>query len=260
MQPTAWIYWENAGGRRDTPAHIRLCVRTIIRSAGTAALRHLNAETARDFAPSLPRWWDDLEVLAHKADILKAHLLYHRGGIVLDADTIVIRDLDFMLTLLDSGVEFFGFGPSGDPSIGVLAARSGSRVAQRWLENQLAAFERREISWSTFGNDSLAPAAREFDAICLPWHMTHPFPWYEWQRYLTNESAETFADGAHAMFSLFNKMLGPVIADTAEDDLLNGPTLLSQLFRIALDDHKRRSFCRRSVVNYYLPSDGCSTG
>jgi hypothetical protein len=250
MQRTAWVYWENPKGQIEIPAHIKLCVRTIERSTRTGTLQLLNAENARDVVSSLPSWWDDLETLAHKADILKAHLLYHHGGIVLDADTITVRDLEFMFTLLERGIVFFGFGPSGDPSIGVLAARRGSRVAQRWLENQLAAFERQGISWCTFGNDSLSPVVQELGALCLPWHLTHPFPWYDWQRYLSHETAETFGDGTYAMFSLFNKMLGPSIYDVSEEDLLNSPSLVSQLFRIALDEQRRKWFCRRDVFDF----------
>jgi hypothetical protein len=205
------------------------------RAVGAYDLCVLDADTAGRIATSLPPWWSQLEVLAHKADILKAHLLYYHGGLVIDADTIVMRDVDFIFDELERGADFLGFGPDGDPSIGVLAAKAGSRTACDWIANQLAAFDVGDVGWETFGSQSLQPAVGLHGCTTLPWRLTHPIPWYEWNRFLSDESAEEFVDGSCALISLFNQMIGPTIANFSEEQLLNSPILLSQLFRIALD-------------------------
>jgi len=218
------------------------------RAAGADALHVLNADSASRIATSLPPWWSQLEVLAHKADILKAHLLYRYGGLVIDADTIALGDFGFIFDELERGADFLGFGPEGDPSIGVLAAKPGSLTARDWIANQLAAFERGDIGWETFGSQSLAPAVALHGCTILPWRLTHSIPWYEWNRFLSNESAEALTDGSCALVSLFNQMIGPTISSFSEVQLLNSPTLLSQLFRIALDSRELADACREPVA------------
>lgn len=248
MSRPIWVYWENPIGQDYTPMYIELCLRTMDRAAGPGALQVLDADSASRIATSLPPWWSQLEVLAHKADILKAHLLYLHGGLVIDADTIALRDFSFIFEELERGADFLGFGPEGDPSIGVLAARPGSRTARGWVANQLAAFERGDISWETFGSQSLAPAVELHGCTILPWRLTHPIPWYEWNRFLSDETAEPLTDGSCALVSLFNQMIGPTIAGFSEDQLLNSPTLLSQLFRVALDSRKLADAFREQVA------------
>jgi hypothetical protein len=249
MSRPIWVYWENPIGQDYTPKYIELCLRTMDRAAGPDTLHVLDAASASRVATSLPPWWSQLEVLAHKADILKAHLLYLHGGLAIDADTIALRDFSFIFEELERGADFLGFGPEGDPSIGVLAAKPGSRTARDWILNQLAAFERGGISWETFGSQSLAPAVALHGCTILPWRLTHPILWYEWNRFLSDENVEAFADGSYSLVSLFNQMIGPTIARFSEDQLLNSPTLLSQLFRVALGSRDLAGACREQVAN-----------
>jgi len=100
----------------------------------------LTPETIHNYLPNLNFDFSNL-LIAQKVDYYRIALLYKFGGIWMDADTIVLKDLDEIFQKLDEGYDYAGFGCSlnvcfngkGIPSNGVLASRKDSKLMERCL-------------------------------------------------------------------------------------------------------------------------------
>jgi len=89
----------------------------------------LNETTVYDYLPNLRTDINSLP-LALKTDYIRVALLYTYGGLWLDADTIMITDMQPIVDLLNQNTDYIGFGCTGTtcsngygrPSNGVMAA------------------------------------------------------------------------------------------------------------------------------------------
>ena len=104
-QKTVWMYWENPPGF-SKPAYLDLCLETIQKHLGSFELKLLDERSVTDYIalpktirhPALP--------LDRKADYIRYALLYEYGGVWLDCDLILLRDVDALVT---PGLEQTGF-------------------------------------------------------------------------------------------------------------------------------------------------------
>ena len=128
-----WVYWENIN-RPNYPTHIKLFLDTIKLHLGTKyKLVILNEKTISQYLPDLRDDFFNLMV-AQKVDYYRIALLYKYGGIWLDADIIVMKDLEPIFKKLDEGYDYVGFGCTGyqcsngkfKPSNWVMGARPQS--------------------------------------------------------------------------------------------------------------------------------------
>lgn len=111
------------------PAYLRLCMETWKRNLGGYEIVVLNYANLEGYLPSTTY---DLAVLkrlpfALQKDALLAAVLCEHGGVFMDIDTIVTRDIAPVLANL-SRAEMVLF----DVHIGFAAARRGARVPCRW--------------------------------------------------------------------------------------------------------------------------------
>lgn len=95
----------------------------------------INATNIRAFIPDLPAEYDrmPLDYDAAKSDVVRYALLYHHGGIYLDTDFLVAKDLSPILDRIDDHdlVSYTTIGQScrkGTFSSNFLAGRKGSQV------------------------------------------------------------------------------------------------------------------------------------
>lgn len=95
----------------------------------------INETNIRVFIPDLPAEYDrmPLDYDAAKSDVVRYALLYHHGGIYLDTDFLVAKDLSPILDRIDDHdlVSYTTFGQScrkGTFSSNFLAGRKGSQV------------------------------------------------------------------------------------------------------------------------------------
>jgi len=105
-----WMYWENKKGQ-DKPTYIKLCYETIKKNCGDKFKIHLlDEKTVYDYLPDLRQDLDEkLKRIPYKADYIRYSLLYKYGGIWLDSDIIVLKDLSELIEKLDK-YEYIGFG------------------------------------------------------------------------------------------------------------------------------------------------------
>ncbi len=136
-----WVYWENIN-RTKYPTFIALCLDTMKKHLGTKYnLVILNEKTIREYLPDLRKDFDNLKI-AQKVDYYRIELLYKYGGIWIDADIIVMKDLEPIFKKLDEGYDYVGFGCTGmqcsngkfRPSNWVLASRPNSVLMKKVLD------------------------------------------------------------------------------------------------------------------------------
>lgn len=148
MNRTLWIYWENKPGVRRTPPHIVLCRWIMEYTARGYEVRLVTPETLRHWLPDFPSRLDAirlrprgriekylkrrqrrLRAIAVRVDYIRAFLLEKYGGLWIDSDAIVLRDLgptfddvensEFLATRRSSfgrthvSVNFYGSLPGG---------------------------------------------------------------------------------------------------------------------------------------------------
>jgi len=104
-----WLYWENVPGKTKSNL-IDLCHDTIYRHCKNSFHIHLLDEnTVYDYLPKLRRDLNEILSIPHKSDYIRYCLLYKYGGIWLDSDTIILKDLKPLLNKIIS----YGFIASG---------------------------------------------------------------------------------------------------------------------------------------------------
>lgn len=169
MEPIApwfkvWQYWETRGKK---PAYID-GLHKITRENAGVDVTLVTPSTLRHYLPDIDSRILNVQELAHKADLIRARLVARYGGIWLDSDVVVLRDLSWAIEALGS-YEFLGFTDKGqlqppDPKVRIncFAAPPNSQVMNAWVAAQSAKLEegRTKFAWTEIGTDLLDP-------ICL---------------------------------------------------------------------------------------------
>jgi mannosyltransferase OCH1-like enzyme len=107
IKPIIWMYWEGD----NMPPYIHLCIRTIHKHCdANFDVKLLDDKTVHEYIPNLRTDINKLQI-AQKSDYIRVYLLYLYGGIWLDVDTIVFKDLSCIIDKLKQ-YEFIGFGCS----------------------------------------------------------------------------------------------------------------------------------------------------
>lgn len=106
-----WMYWENKKGK-SKPAYLKLCYKTIKKHNKNFNIQLLDEKTVYNFLPNLRKDLDKYMNIPQKADYIRINLLYKYGGIWIDSDTIIIKNLSPFIKKLRKH-EFIGFGCTG---------------------------------------------------------------------------------------------------------------------------------------------------
>jgi len=112
-QPYLFSYWEKKTPDAKIPEYILLCLESMVRNGKLFKVVVLNQQTIKDYLPDLRTDIQSLP-MALKTDYLRIRLLEKFGGVWADADTIILQDLHQIVKLLSDGVDFIGFGCTGD--------------------------------------------------------------------------------------------------------------------------------------------------
>lgn len=152
-KPYLWVYWENIGN--DTmPAYISLCRKTVRKHCQNSFnLIELNEKNIYNYIPELKEveskiYFNRLPI-AQKVDYYRLLLLHKYGGIYIDADTIVMRDLKEIADKLYD-YDYVGFGEYfldrgkynsyGAPQNWVMASRKNGIFITQLLKDMTAIF------------------------------------------------------------------------------------------------------------------------
>ena len=109
------------------PEYLNLCYETVVKNCEQSfTINLLNEKTVYNFLPNLRRDLDQYMSIPQKTDLIRLSLLHKYGGIWVDSDTIVIRDLKPLWDKTKKH-EYIGFGA---PETGVSIANQATPVPE----------------------------------------------------------------------------------------------------------------------------------
>jgi hypothetical protein len=155
-KPIIWLYWENKPGK-TMPTYLDLCLDTIkFHCQNDFDIILLNEKTVYEYLPDLRTDLDDL-LIAQKTDYIRIKLLYTYGGIWMDTDTIVMKNLTPIIEKLNY-YDFVGFGCTGaycqngypHPSNQLLASRKGTVLFKNILQNLDHKLDQKKANYNYF--------------------------------------------------------------------------------------------------------------
>jgi len=232
--PTVWTYWE---GRK--PPWIELCLESMKKN-----IPEINILT--------PEWWDDVwresdqtlrrtfdkQLPNVKSDFIRSYLVSQIGGIWIDADAIVFRDVREIWQHTKTH-DFVGYRvgkPAPQLCSALIAACNTSIMAAAYHK-----IHRRKLSLGrplyrlSLGPNTLARARKITDAnlYAIPQNMVMPIHWVQRDQYLNSARNidEILAPDAYCCM-LTHRMLGKVRTFSRER-LMEGNKLYAVLFRRA---------------------------
>ena len=104
-----WMYWENLPGKKKSP-YLDLCYKTVKKNCNSNFNIHLlNEKSIYEYIPDLRKDLDQKLNIQQKVDYIRYILLYKYGGLWIDADTIIIKNLNPIIKKLNY-YDFVGFG------------------------------------------------------------------------------------------------------------------------------------------------------
>jgi len=235
---TVWLYWQG-----PRPGYIDLCLRSV--------LAHHPDARVLDRASFDQLWRHDRDIdldrlaLNHQSDFIRAYLLKHHGGLYLDADCIVLRDLSPLLALTDVH-GFVGYRePQGYMSCNFMAARAESAVICDHYRRVCARLrDPRPLEWLDLASTPMDIAIADYgtNAVLLPTRSVMPIAWNESEllavrRDDAGHAREFFADAWCVMLSnntIKSDERTRVLAYMPADHLITDHYALSWLLRRAL--------------------------
>lgn len=254
-----WVYWENIN-RSNYPTYIKLCLDIMKKYLGKYNLVILDNNTIKTYLPELRQDFDNLKV-AQKVDYYRIALLYKYGGIWIDADIIVIKDLSPIFDKLDEGYDYVGFGCTGGtcsngkfrPSNWVLGARPNSVLMKVVLDKLNVKLDSRnkdlkqnDDTYHDYGKIVIWEALEDLKQLGYDYyHFTSEYDgtrdkdlyWIHTPEFFSNQPIN-FLDESKLMFVvLYNSELSGEtdwVKDCEESKLLNSDINLSKIYRKAL--------------------------
>lgn len=182
---------------------------------------------------------------AHRADIIRVKALHNNdGGYWVDSDFICLNNLNPLYDISFNTGKFLYYADSWGPTNGILFAPPGHSLITEWsrkIDAVFAGFVRRgEIphssQWTIFGADQmrvLLPIALE-PVQDLGWDRVQLISYQKRESMFETDNVKDKAWMAAYGYMLFNTTGIPDWFRTLnKQDILNGPWLISEIFRIA---------------------------
>ena len=162
-KPYLWVYWENKE-RKPTPPIIEICLEIMrLRLSNNFKMVKLDQNNILEYIPEIKERKHILDklIIAHRVDYYRVLLLNKYGGLYLDADIIVLNDLNDIIDKLKEN-DYIGFGCTGyrctngygKPSNWAMASNANGIMISRlkkYLENTLDNITENKIDYHTFG-------------------------------------------------------------------------------------------------------------
>lgn len=251
-----WVYWENKDGY--TPTHIQLCFDTFDKHlTNKYKVILLDQNSIKKYLPDVRNDLNSL-MIAQKVDYYRIALLYKYGGIWIDADTIIMNNLDDIFDKLKT-YDFVGFGCTqyicfngkNQPSNGVLASQKYSKLMKLCLEklnNKLDDNARnfKQIEYYDLGKyviwealNELKPTGYEYYHYPSEYDGTRDINgiWLDTNRHFSEEDINLIDENKLFFVFLTNAGINqyqPWVKTSDKKTLLNGKFWISKMFRKSL--------------------------
>jgi hypothetical protein len=256
-----WQYWETRGVK---PAFVDALHEIAKRNSGVDVIQ-VTPDSLADYVPDLPDELFEIRELAHKADMIRAMLIARHGGMWLDSDAIVLKDLNWLFDLLPQ-FEFVGFNDHGsfddrplNVRINCFTARADSTILRQWVAAQHAKFPRTEYAWTEIGTALLDPIVKANQARVrlLPFARVCPIRWNQVRRFSSRwQNARKILADTHIVM-LSNKSLqqrNPRLASMTLNEMTAEDTLISDIVKRAMDPSYRPPTMAQKVLRNLVPS------
>lgn len=128
-KPIIWMYWEDKDPTKKRPAYLDLCYETVAKHCQDSfEIILLNQHTVFKYLPETRKDLDSKCSIPQKTDYYRYQLLHKYGGIWLDTDIIVMKNLTLITDKLAEGYEYVGAGCHGNK-----CSPSGFPKPSNWL-------------------------------------------------------------------------------------------------------------------------------
>lgn len=238
MNDTIWMYWEG-----PRPPYISLCFRTVTaHNENVVVLDRAGFDELYTVDRDIPI---DSLALNHKSDFIRAFMLKHYGGLYVDADCIVMRDLSAVLALAEQH-GFVGYRePQGYMSCNFMASAAGGRVIGDHYARVCETLRHgRPLQWLDLASTPMneAVAAHPGHSFELPTRLVMPINWDESEQLCVRrkeEDHEPRLERDAYCYMLSNNTIKTrdqtrIICYMPEAHLLSSPFFISYLFRKSL--------------------------
>lgn len=245
VNETIWVFWGGA-----MPEYISLCLETINAHRGSFDFVVVSPETITHYLPDLPKEWStSLTMWAQKSDIFSAAILQKYGGIALDADVVVLKDLSEVFSRYMKSEDFYVFlNAEHTPSVGYMMARAESGLISDYYKRQieiLLSEDDFDNKFILFGSKLLSAVIKDY-AHCsfdLMLGTTALFYWKSWSAFMQplqlSDYIPNLPEGGSSLFlvQLYNHNLSKdSLSEKNRNEILASETLLADCFERSFDD------------------------
>ena len=242
-----WMYWQNYKNKR-TPDYVKLCHESIIKQCQKSFnINILNDDNVREYLPNIRDDFFQISQINNKSNYLRYKLLFEFGGIWLDSDLILLKDLKFLTEKLlqDKTVDLVA---TASPEYIYKQPESGFIISKKFgttigialdaISNKLNNNHVGHIfPWGSMGPSIIREAVEDQKYLHLNSKVLMPIGWQDAKRFLTNESIYETYDENVCGYMLYNEMFKRMqhnIFNMTKDQIMNSSMLISQIFRRAL--------------------------
>lgn len=215
--PTVWQYWETKSGH-SKPGYIDYSMDMVKKACEMDDLNYIrlspdNISNYLDVS-ELPENWHKISEIAHKADYLRAVILYKYGGLWLDADVIATDSLKPLLDDLKTS-DWVVFGDDNlEFSIAIFATRKKSPLLKKWIEemdNKIS--KSTKFQWTEIGYDILYPIWKNWikeNRGIWRWKIykdretCFPLYWNEWEKFFQRGNSGFLKRNFQPVIDMFN--------------------------------------------------------
>jgi len=187
----------------------------------------------------------DSLALNHKSDFIRAYLLQYYGGLYIDADCLVLKDLSPIIDLA-SQHGFVGYRePLGYMSCNFMASVSGGQIIREHYKRVCVTLRsRQKLAWLDLASTPMEGVVSQFpsNAFLLPTELVMPLSWTETTKLCIarrEEEHEREFQAAAYCYMLSNNTIKSrletkILYYMPEEHLLRSPYFISYLFRKSL--------------------------
>ncbi|MDY7009041.1 MAG: tetratricopeptide repeat protein, partial [Cyanobacteriota bacterium] len=225
---TIWVYWENVYSQ-EMPDYLKLCLETIKIHSGLADVIVVNRQNVKAYLKEIhPRIFTKTLLPAHKADYLRLKLLNDNGGMWIDIDTIVFKDL---YTNFISHLKNFDLVTLGSAfTLTFFAARPQNNFLQTCINQIEVIFDSgKYISWTRLGKELIYQEAKNYNYYHVNFN-GWLFGCKKWQNFLKQGNANT---EKHLFCALYNAFMFKELKYTSRKEIMSSDTLLCNLYKQA---------------------------
>jgi len=241
-----WIYWDNYPGKTKPP-YIELCHESIrAMCSDSFEIHEVTSENVEEYLPGELARFSKLVQINNKSNFLRYNLLAQHGGIWLDSDLVIFKDLKpLMDRLLESQHDLIATsGPEWgyhEPESGILFSKKNGKVitkAAGRINRQVDKHPQGHVfPWGTLGPAIIRQAAMSSEYIHLEPHYFMPISSHLAWRFGSPEALGPLVNDETFGFMLFNEMFrreNSKIMTMTKEKLMKSKMLIGQIFRRAL--------------------------